>query len=137
MSIFFFFDVGYQFFSIIFNDFDVDYFYNRYLDFDYFVRRAGSRVSGAMCLSSDGPGIQLQKITVFYFWGPLNIRALYVLQHRQHSALFRTGKFVRHSCDAFTVGAFVDPPKNVGVSIKEARSVKKGYNNPHFLITRQ
>jgi hypothetical protein len=40
-----------DFFSIIFNDFDVDYFYNR--DFDYFVRRAGSRVSGAMCLSSD------------------------------------------------------------------------------------
>jgi hypothetical protein len=30
-------DVGYRFFSIIFNDFDVDIFDNR--DFDYFVRR--------------------------------------------------------------------------------------------------
>jgi hypothetical protein len=39
-------------FPSIFNDFDVDYFYDRDFDSDLFVRLAGSRVPGAMCLST-------------------------------------------------------------------------------------
>jgi hypothetical protein len=41
-------DVGYRFCSIIFNDFNVDFLNNRDFGFDYFVLRAGSRVSGVM-----------------------------------------------------------------------------------------
>jgi hypothetical protein len=91
----YFFEVDYRFFSIIFNDFNVDfdYFYNR--DFDFLFAGPGlCMVSGAMYdmyvlinyqVTIEGHSIT-EKLPCFIFGCPLNTRALYVLQHRQHSA---------------------------------------------------
>jgi hypothetical protein len=72
----------YRFFSIIFNDFDVDFF----IIAISIILFAGPdlRFRGP-CADQVTGAFNYIKIAMFYFWGPLNTRGP-VLQHRQHSA---------------------------------------------------
>jgi hypothetical protein len=61
-------DVGYRLF-FDFQRFRCRFFCNR--DFGYFVRRAGSRTVSGSCADQVTGAFNYIKISIFYFWGPL------------------------------------------------------------------